>query len=82
MGVAGTDYWGLRIGSGVFANRYFAAIKPAWNPLTAYTVGTIPKGTQIAWGIIGPQGFRYGGGSLQFLVGSSKVTNQATKLVR
>ena len=51
------DYWGLRIGTSEFANRTFGAIKPNWNPLTQYTIGVIPKGTPIKFGIIGPQGW-------------------------
>tara|TARA_Y100001954_G_C15597500_1_gene496274 strand:- start:82 stop:294 length:213 start_codon:yes stop_codon:yes gene_type:complete len=58
------DYWGLRIGTSEFANRTFGAIKPNWNPLTQYTIGVIPKGTPIKFGIIGPQGWKYPGGGI------------------
>lgn len=82
MSISGTDFWGVRIGTSLFANRYFAAIKPAWNPLAVYTTGVIPKGTQMTFGIIGAQGFRYGGGSLQFIVNSREVVSQTTRMVR
>jgi hypothetical protein len=67
MTASGTQHWGPQIGSSAFANRTFAAILPGWNPLTQLTKGIIPKGTPIKFGIVGPQGFRYPGGSLQFI---------------
>lgn len=82
MKVSGGDFWGLRIGSGELQNRTFAAIKTEWNPLTQYTQGIIPKGTPIKFGIIGPQGGMYTGGSLQFITESRSVINQSFKLVR
>ncbi len=76
------DFWGLRIGSNKFLNRTLAAIKPEWNSLTQITTGIIPKGTPIKFGVIGPQGIRYPGGSLQFITKSRSITNQATKIVK
>ena len=38
-----------------------------------YTTGTIPKGTTIKLGIIGPQGWLYPGGSLQLITFSRGV---------
>ena len=81
MSLGRPDFWGAKIGSSQFANRTFGAIKPAWNPLTQYTTGVIPKGTQIKFGIIGPQGWLYPGGSFQFVVPSYNVINQSTKLI-
>ena len=81
MSLSRPDFWGLRIGTNKFANRTFAAIKPEWNPLTQYTSGIIPKGTTIKFGIIGPQGWRYPGGSLQFILPSQNVINQSSKLI-
>jgi hypothetical protein len=81
MSIVRPDFWGARIGTSKFANRTFGAIKPAWNPLSQYTKGVIPKGTPIKFGIIGPQGWRYPGGSLQFIVPSRSVINQSTKLI-
>ncbi|WP_304456958.1 MULTISPECIES: RHS repeat-associated core domain-containing protein, partial [Butyricimonas] len=75
------DFWGMRIGPNSFANRTFAAIKPEWNNLTQYTTGIIPKGTSVRWGIIGPQGLKYPGGSLQFILDSRNVINQTSKLI-
>jgi len=75
------DFWGARIGTSQFANTTFGAIKPTWNPLTQYTIGVIPKGTPIKFGLIGPQGLKYPGGSLQFVVPSSSVLNQTSKLI-
>ncbi|MCT4631269.1 MAG: DUF6443 domain-containing protein [Firmicutes bacterium] len=80
MNLSRPDYWGLRLGSNKFINRTFVAIKPEWNPLTQYTTGLIPKGTSIRFGIIGPQGLNYPGGSLQFMLNSNRVINQATKI--
>ena len=68
MSLTRLDFWGLRIGTNRFVNRTFAAIKPSWNPLTQFTRGIIPKGTPIKFGIIGPQGLKYPGGLVQFLV--------------
>lgn len=82
MSLGRPDFWGARIGTSQFANRTFGAIKPAWNPLTQYTTGVIPKGTPIKFGIIGPQGWRYPGGSFQFIVPSRSVINQSSKLIR
>lgn len=81
MSLGRPDFWGARIGTSQFANRTFGAIKPAWNPLTQYTTGVIPKGTPIKFGIIGPQGWRYPGGSFQFIVPSRSVINQSSKLI-
>lgn len=64
MSLDRSDFWGLRIGTSKFANRTFGAIKPSWNSLTQYSKGVIPKGTPIKFGIIGPQGLKYPGGSL------------------
>jgi len=75
------DFWGLRIGTNKFVNRTFGAIKPEWNSLSQYTTGTIPKGTQINFGIIGPQGMKYPGGSLQFITPSKSVINQSSKII-
>ena len=75
------DFWGLRIGPSRFANRVFAAIKPEWNPLTQYTTGVIPKGTEITWGIIGPQGGFHIGLSVQFVVLSKNVQQQMTRMI-
>ena len=75
------DFWGMRIGSNSFVNRTFAAIKPEWNNLTQYTTGIIPKGTSVRFGIIGPQGLKYPGGSLQFILDSRNVINQTSKLI-
>lgn len=74
------DFWGLRIGGNKFANRVFAAIKPEWNSLTQLTKGVIPKGTPIKLGIIGPQGWRFPGGSMQFISYSKSIIKQSTKL--
>jgi hypothetical protein len=75
--------WGLRIGSSVFANRTFAAILPEWNSLTNLTTAVIPRGTPMRFGIIGPQGFRYPGGSLQFdIVSGSAVQRSTTTIPR
>ena len=65
--------WGLRIGSSKFANRTFNAILPEWNSLTNFTTGTIPKGTTFKFGIVGPQGWRYPGGNIQFNINSTSV---------
>jgi hypothetical protein len=75
------DFWGLKIGTSSFVNRTFAAIKPEWNSLAQYTSGVIPKGTPINFGIIGPQGWRYPGGSMQFVVPSKSVVNQTSKII-
>ena len=82
MSLGRPDFWGARIGTSQFANRTFGAITPTWNPLTQYTTGIISKGTQIKFGIIGPQGWRYPGGSFQFIVPSRNVINQSSKLIR
>lgn len=82
MSLGRPDFWGARIGTSQFANRTFGAIKPSWNPLTQYTTGVIPKGTPIKFGIIGPQGWRYPGGSFQFIIPSRSVINQSSKLIR
>lgn len=82
MSLGRPDFWGARIGTSQFANRTFGAIKPAWNLLTQFTTGVIPKGTPIKFGIIGPQGWRYPGGSLQFIAPSRSVINQSSKLIR
>ena len=75
------DFWGLQIGTGRFTNRTFDAILPIWNPLTKYNTGIIPKGTTVKFGIIGPQGFRYPGGSLQFILPSENVINKSTTII-
>ena len=80
MSLSRPDYWGLRLGSNKFINRAFVAIKPEWNPLTQYTTGVIPRGTSVRFGIIGPQGLNYPGGSLQFMLNSNKVISQASKM--
>ena len=82
MSIVKTNCWGIRLGSKVFPNRFFAAIKPKWNDLTIYTTGVIPKGTEVVFGLIGPQGVQYMGGSFQFLVWSRLVQNQLTQMVR
>jgi hypothetical protein len=79
LGSTRPDFWGLRIGINKFINRTFAAILPAWNPLNKYNTGIIPKGTSIKFGIIGSQGLKYPGGSLQFIVKSDDVVNVKTK---
>ncbi len=76
------DFWGLRIGTSQFANRTFGAILPEWNSLTQFTKGVIPKGSQIKFGFIGPQGWKYPGGSLQFIVRSKDVINQSSKIIK
>ncbi|MDD2963672.1 MAG: FG-GAP-like repeat-containing protein [Bacteroidales bacterium] len=81
MSLTRPDFWGARIGTSKFANRTFAAIKPSWNPLTQYTKGVIPKGTPMKFGIVGPQGWRYPGGSFQFIIDSKSVINQSSKLI-
>jgi RHS repeat-associated protein len=81
MSLGRPDFWGPRIGTSQFANRTFGAIKPSWNPLTQYTTGVIPKGTPIKFGIIGPQGWRYPGGSLQFIAPFRSIINQSSKLI-
>ncbi|KGJ91170.1 RHS repeat domain-containing protein [Colwellia psychrerythraea] len=82
IGATEAQHWGLRVGSGVFVNRTFNAIKPSWNPLTTLTIGTIPKGTPITFGLVGSQGFRYPGGLVQFLINSNKVVGKSTSVVR
>jgi hypothetical protein len=81
MSFSKPDFWGLNVGSSTFVNRTFVAIKPEWNALTQYTTGVIPKGTPIQFGIIGPQGLAYPGGSLQFIVNSNSVINQASSVI-
>ena len=81
MNLGRADYWGLRIGTSKFANRFFGAIKPSWNNLTQYTLGVIPKGASIKFGLIGPQGLRYLGGSFQFITKSKNVINQSSKII-
>ena len=76
------DFWGLRIGTNKFINRTFAAILPSWNPLTNYNSGVIPKGTKMKVGIIGPQGLKYLGGSLQFIVHSEEVKKVKSKKIK
>ena len=76
------DFWGLRIGTNKFINRTFAAILPSWNPLTNYNSGVIPKGTKMKVGIIGPQGLKYPGGSLQFIVHSEEVKKVKSKKIK
>lgn len=82
MNLGRPDFWGPRIGTSKFANRVFGAIKPSWNPLTQYTKGVIPKGTLIKFGIIGPQGWKYPGGSLQFITFSRGIINQSSKIIQ
>ncbi len=82
MSTKTVDAWGLRIGTGAFQNRMFAAIKYKWNPLTQYTTGVIPRGTSFEFGIIGPQGLNHLGGSLQFQVFSPNVIHQSSKLIK
>ena len=81
MKVDGGDFWGLRLGTSQFTNRTFVAIKPAWNDLSVYTTGVIPKGTPIRVGIVGPQGWRYPGGAVQFIAPSNQITGQNTILI-
>jgi RHS repeat-associated protein len=81
MSLKRPDIWGARIGKSQFVNRTFGAIKPAWNPLTQYTTGVIPRGTKIKFGIIGPQGWRYPGGSFQFRLPSRSVINQSSIII-
>jgi hypothetical protein len=81
MSISRPDYWGARIGTSIFSNRTFAAIKIEWNPLNLYTRGVIPKGTPIKFGVIGPQGWKYPGGSMQFIVPSNKIINQTSKAI-
>jgi hypothetical protein len=75
------DFWGLKIGTSKFVNRTFVAIKPEWNTLTQYTAGTIPKGTIMKVGIVGNQGWKYPGGSLQFILPSKNVISQTSKII-
>jgi hypothetical protein len=81
MGIKRVDFWGLRIGKSKFANRFLAAIKPEWNNLSVYTKGIVPKGTEIKIGIIGPQGWRWPGGSLQVIVKSKEVLQQVSEFI-
>ncbi len=81
MNLGRADFWGLRIGKGEIANRLLNAIKVEWNPLTNYTEGIIPKGTPINVGIVGPQGLRYPGGSIQFTVPSRLVEQQSSTYI-
>lgn len=81
MSLGRPDFWGVRIGTNRFLNRTFNAIIPDWNPLTQYTTGVIPRGTPIRFGIVGPQGWRYPGGSMQFIINSKNVTQQASKII-
>lgn len=81
MSLNRSDFWGLKIGTNKFVNRTFVAIKKEWNPLTQYTTGVIPKGTMVRMGIVGPQGLKYPGGAAQFIIESSKVMNQSSKLI-
>ncbi len=81
MSLGKPDFWGAKIGTGEFVNRTFAAIKPSWNDLTQYTSGTIPKGTPMKIGLIGPQGPTMPGLSLQFITESRKVINQTSKII-
>ena len=81
MSYSKADFWGLQVGSNTFVNRTFVAIKPEWNALTQYTTGVIPKGPPIQFGIVGPQGLAYPGGSLQFIVNSHSVINQTSKVI-
>lgn len=76
------DFWGLRIGTNKFINRMFAAILPSWNPLTNYNSGIMPKGTKMKVGIIGPQGLKYPGESLQFIVHSEEVQKVKSKKIK
>ncbi len=81
MGVNRPDFWGIRVGSNKTINRVFVAIKPEWNSLSQYTTGVIPRGTPIKFGIVGPQGGKHIGGSVQFIVPSKSVINQTSKTV-
>ena len=66
--------WGLRVGTNRTLNRYGSAILPEWgNPMTEYTLGVIPRGTPMAFGIAGPQRGLYLGGLPQINVNSSLV---------
>ena len=82
MSLTRPDFWGARIGTSSFGNRTFAAIKPGWNSLTQFSTGVIPKGTSIKFGIVGPQGLKYPGGSVQFIVNSKEVIKQSSKAIK
>lgn len=73
---------GLRIGTNKFINRTFTAIPLSWNPLTNYNSGVIPKGTKMEVSIIGPQGLKYPGESLQFKVHSEEVQKVKSKKIK
>ena len=76
------DFLGLRIGTIKFINRTFATILPSWNPLTNYNSGVVSKGIKIKVGIIGPQGLKYPGWSLQFIVHSEEVQKVKSKKIK
>jgi len=81
--IGGVNDWGLRLGPNKFVNRTFHAIDAKWgNPLTHYNLGTIPKGAPMKFGLIGPQGWRYPGGSFQFRIDSRYVINQSTQIIK
>ncbi|GHV52104.1 hypothetical protein FACS1894181_14910 [Bacteroidia bacterium] len=72
--LSGVKPWGLPTGPSKLGGRTIYAIKPEWNPLTQYSRGVIPKGTNIEIGIIGPQYPLYHtGGAIQFMVNSDEV---------
>lgn len=75
------DFWGAKIGANKLLNRVFAAIKKEWNPLTQYTKGVISKGSSIKIGIIGPQGLKNPGGSIQIIIDSKDVISQQSRLI-
>ena len=81
MSLKKDDFWGLSIGKSEFLNRTFVAILPEWNTLEVLTQGTIPKGTNIKFGILGPQGLKYPGGLLQFVVPSKEVLFQKSEII-
>lgn len=78
MSLESTQAWGIRVGSNKIIARTFFAIKPEWNDLSMFTKGTIPRGTPIKFGIVGPQGLRPGG-LLQFNLKSFHVVDQESK---
>jgi len=82
MSLRKPDYWGPRtFGSSQAAARRLNAIIPAWNDLTLYTQGTIPRGTPLSIGITGSQGWKYPGGLYQVEVESRSVVGQASKIL-
>lgn len=83
MSINKPDYWGVKMGSSKFVGRNIYAIKPSWNPLTQYTTGTLPKGTSVRIGFVGPQYpiRKHFGGGIQIIVDSRYIKNRSTKIV-